>query len=158
MKSCVLSFGFKPCISFMDSFTIFRPRCFSNHEDVTIRREFFDLLSTYMYDVEGKIPQLEYLHGFISILQEEDGCSNKQVSMLLAYTLRESPLQCCAAYQMIVCTHLNTFVISLKTLSIILVQTILTRNYYSNGRLCMNQLWIFGSTSMTCNFKLRGAR
>ena len=49
----------------------------------------------------------------------------------------------CAAYRLTVCTHLRTSVILLKILSIILIQNILTTNYYNNRRLRMNHLWIF---------------
>ena len=76
----------------MDSCTLLPQRCFSNHEDVTITREFFEYFSTYMYDGEGEVAWPEYLHDFLSILHEEDGCSDKQAILLLAYTLRESPL------------------------------------------------------------------
>lgn len=44
------------------------------------------------------------------------------------------------------------------TLTIISIHNILTKNCYNNGRLHMNCLWIFGSTSMICSFKLRRAR
>lgn len=64
----------------------------------------------------------------------------------------------CEAYRLTSCAHLRTYVISLKTLSIIFIQTILTKNYYNNGRLHMNRLWIFGSASTTCSFKLQRAR
>lgn len=63
-----------------------------------------------------------------------------------------------AAYQLTACTHLRTFLISLKILSIILMQNILTKNCYNNERLCMNHLCIFGSASVICSFKLRRAR
>ena len=63
----------------------------------------------------------------------------------------------CSAYQMTPCTHLSNFVISLKIRSIILIQTILTGNCYSNGRLHMNPLLIFGCAFVTCSFKLRRA-
>lgn len=62
-----------------------------------------------------------------------------------------------SAYLLKPCTHLSTSMILLKTHSIILIQTILTRNCYNNGRLHMNPLLIFSNTSMTCSFKLRGA-
>lgn len=75
----------------MDSCTLLPPRCFSNHEDVTITRGFFDHLSTYTYDGEREVVWPEFLHGFLSMLHEEDGCSDEQANFLLAYTLRESP-------------------------------------------------------------------
>lgn len=62
-----------------------------------------------------------------------------------------------SAYWLTSCSHLSTSVILLKTHSIILIQTILTRSCYSNGGFCMNQLLIFGSASLTCSFKLWGA-
>ena len=54
-------------------------------------REFFDLLSTYMYDGEGEVAWLEHLHNFISLIYEEDDFTDEQASLLLAFTLRESP-------------------------------------------------------------------
>ena len=75
----------------MELFTLIPPRCFSNVESITITREFFDHLSTYTYDGEGKVAWPEFLHDFISMLHEEDGCFDKQASLLLAYTLCESP-------------------------------------------------------------------
>jgi len=77
----------------MDSCTLLPLECFSNREDVSITREFFDLLSTFTYDVEGEVAWLEYLHDFLSMLHEEDGCSDEQANFLLAHThtLRESP-------------------------------------------------------------------
>ena len=77
----------------MDSCTLLPPRCFLNHEDVFITGEFFDLLSTFTYDGESEVAWPEYLHGFLSMLHEEDGCSDEQASLLLAYTLREYPLR-----------------------------------------------------------------
>ena len=52
--------------------------------------EFFDILSTFTYDGEGEVAWPEYLHDFISMLHEEDGCSDEQADFLLAHTLRES--------------------------------------------------------------------
>jgi len=51
----------------MESCTLLSPRCFSNHEDVSISGKIFNLLSTDTYHGEGK------------------------VAWPLAYTLRESP-------------------------------------------------------------------
>jgi len=34
-----------------------------------------------------------FLHDFLAMFHEEDGCSNEQANLLLAYTLRKSPLQ-----------------------------------------------------------------
>ena len=78
-------------ISIMDSCTLLPPRCFSNAEFVTITREFFDLLPTYTYDGEGEVAWPKFLHEFLSMLHEEDGCFDKHASFLLAYTLREYP-------------------------------------------------------------------
>jgi len=44
-----------------------------------------------MYDGEGELAWSVLLHDFLAILDEEDGCSDEQASLLLAYTLRESP-------------------------------------------------------------------
>jgi len=123
----------------MDSCTLLPLQCFQNHEDVTIMREFFNHLSTCTYDGEGEVAWLEYLYDFISMIHEEDGCSDEQANLLLAYTLRESPLQWLFNLLLIECTHLSTFVISLKTLYIILNHTILTKKCYKNGRICINR-------------------
>ena len=45
-----------------------------------------------MYDGEGEVAWPVLLYDFLSILDEDDGCFDKQTSMLLAYTLRKSPL------------------------------------------------------------------
>lgn len=79
------------CISIMESCTFLPPRCFSNPEDVTITREFFDHLYTYTYDGEGEVAWHDFLHDYICMLHEEDGCSNEQASLFLAYKLCESP-------------------------------------------------------------------
>ena len=142
----------------MDSYTLLPLWCFSNHKYVTTTREFFYHLSTYTYDGEGEVAWLEFLHDFLSMLHEEDGCSDKQGNLLLAYHFTNLHIDGCATYWMKTCTHLRTFVISLKTLSIIFIQTILTKKCYNNGRLHMNRLWIFCSASVICNFKLWRAR
>jgi len=64
----------------------------------------------------------------------------------------------CWYYQLTPRTHVSTYVILLKTHSIILIQTILTRNCDNNGGLCMNPILIFGSASATYSFKLQGDR
>ena len=69
MTSCVLSSGFEPYIYFMDSCTLLPPRCFSNHEYVTITREFFNLLSTYKYDGEGEVAWPEHLDDFHALME-----------------------------------------------------------------------------------------
>ena len=129
MTSCVLSSCFEPLhiyhgVLHSPPSTMF----FLNQEDVTITREFFDHLSTYTYDGEGEVAWPEFLHDFLSMLHEEDGCSDEQANLLLAYTLVNPHISGCAAYWLTACTCLSTFVISLKTLSIILVQNILTKN------------------------------
>ena len=53
--------------------------------------EFFDLFSTYMYDGEGKVAWPVFLHDFLAMLDEEDGYYDEHASLLLAYTLCESP-------------------------------------------------------------------
>jgi len=50
-------------------------------------------LSTYTYDGEGEVALPEYLHEFLSMLHEEDGCFDKKTNFLLTYTLRESRLR-----------------------------------------------------------------
>jgi len=75
----------------MDSCTLLPPRCFLNHEDVTIMREFLDHLSIDTYDGEGEVAWPELSHDFLSMHHEEYGCSNEHVIFLLAYTLCKSP-------------------------------------------------------------------
>ncbi len=77
----------------MESFTLNPPRCFSHAEPIHITREFFDLLSTYTYDGEGKVAWLEHLYNFFSMIYEEDEFTDKQTDLLLAFTLRESPFR-----------------------------------------------------------------
>lgn len=80
------------CTSIMESCTLSPPRCVSHAEPVNIMREFFDLLSRYTYDGEGKVAWTVFYHDFLAILDDEDGFSDKQASMFLAYTFHESPL------------------------------------------------------------------
>ena len=75
----------------MKSCILLPPRCFLNHEDVSISGKIFELLSTHTYDGEGKVAWLEHLHNFLSMIHEEDEFSDEQVGLLLVYTLRESP-------------------------------------------------------------------
>ena len=79
------------CISFMESCALLSPRCFSNHEDVSISGKLFDLLSTHMYDGEGKVAWIEHLYKFLFMIYEEDEFFYEQAGLQLAYTLRESP-------------------------------------------------------------------
>lgn len=142
----------------MESCTLLPPRCFSNCEDVSMSGKLFDLLSTHTYDGEGKVALPKHLHNLPSMIHEEDEFSDEQASLLLAYTLRKSPFCWVLRLPADIVNSLSTSVILLKTHSIILIQTIFTGNYYNNGGLYMNPLFIFSSASMTCSFKLRGAR
>jgi len=63
-----------------------------------------------------------------------------------------------STYWLTPCTDLRDSIISLKTHSIVLIQTILAGNYYGNGGVHMNPLLIFGSASVTCSFNLWRAR
>ena len=54
-------------------------------------REFSNLLSGFMSDGEGKVAWPKYLHAFLALLHEDDGCHDEQAHLLLAYTLYESP-------------------------------------------------------------------
>ena len=62
-----------------------------NQEDVSISGKIFNLFSTHRYDGEGEVAWPEHLHNFLSMIHEEDELSDEQVSLLLAYTLCESP-------------------------------------------------------------------
>jgi len=146
------------CISFMKSCTLLPPMCFSNHEDVSISGKLFDLLCTHTYDSEGEVAWPEHLHNFISMIHEEDEFSDEQEVFCLHTHFKNLHFVGCLAYWLTPCTHLGTSVILLKPRSIILIQTILNRNCYNNGGLHMNLLLIFGSASMTCSFKLWGAK
>ena len=77
----------------MESCILVPPRCFSNHEDVSISGKLFDLLSTHTYDGEGEVAWLENLHNFLSMIHEEDEFSDEQADLLLAYILRNSPFR-----------------------------------------------------------------
>jgi len=77
----------------MESCILIPPRCFANREDVSISGKLFDLLSTHTYDGEGEVAWLEHLHNFLSMIYEEDEFTNKQASLLLVFTLRESPFR-----------------------------------------------------------------
>ena len=93
MTICVLSSNFEPFHIFHGVLHSSSPRCFSNHEDVSISGKIFDLLSTHMYDGDGKVAWPEHAPNFFSMIHEEDEFSNEHASLLLAYTLRESPFR-----------------------------------------------------------------
>lgn len=93
MKSCVLSSYFEPFHIYHGVLQTQPSMIFLHAKLVHITREFFDLLSRYTYDGEGKVAWPVFVHDFLAMLDEDDGCSNKHNSMLLAYTLHESPLQ-----------------------------------------------------------------
>jgi len=46
-----------------------------------------------MYDGDGKVAWPEHAPNFFSMIHEEDEFSNEHASLLLAYTLRESPFR-----------------------------------------------------------------
>jgi len=77
----------------MDYVKITHPQCFSHVKPLNITREFFDLLSEFIYDGEGKVALPMFLQDFFAMLDKEDGCFDEEASLLLAYTLRESPQQ-----------------------------------------------------------------
>ena len=79
------------CISFMESCILLPPRCFPNHEDVSILRKLFNLLSTHTHDGEGEVAWPEHLHNFLSMIYEEDEFTDQEYGLLLAYTLHKSP-------------------------------------------------------------------
>jgi len=62
---------------------------------LNIIREFFDLLFEFTYDGEGEVAWPVLLQDFFSMLNKEDGCSDEEDSLLLAYAFRESPQQWC---------------------------------------------------------------
>lgn len=108
--------------------------------------------------VKAKWPSLStYITFFPWFMRKMSLLTNKLVCFLRSHFVNIHFVGC-SAYRLTPCTHVRTFVILLKTYSIIFIQTILTRNFYSNGGLRMNLLLIFGSTSMTYSFKLRGPR
>ncbi len=77
----------------MEACILLPPSCFSNHEDVSISGKLFDLLSTHTYDGEGEVAWPEDLHNFLSMIHEEDEFTDEHASLLLAFTLRESPFR-----------------------------------------------------------------
>lgn len=94
MKSYVISSSFEPLHIFHGVLHSSFPEVFfSNCEDVSILGKIFYLLSTHTYDGEGEVAKPGHLHKFLSMIHEEDEFSDKQVSLLLAYTLCESPFR-----------------------------------------------------------------
>ena len=75
----------------MESCILLPPRFFSNSEDVSISRKLFNLLSTHTYDGEGEMAWPEYLHNFLSMINEEDEFTDEQANLMLAFTLHKSP-------------------------------------------------------------------
>jgi len=75
----------------MESCTLPPPKYFSNHEDVSITGNIFNLLSTHAYDGEGEVAWPMHLHNFLSMLHEEDEFSDEEASLLLSYALHKSP-------------------------------------------------------------------
>ena len=108
--------------------------------------------------VKAKWPSLSTYMPFFPCFMRKMGVLTNRPACCLHTHFENLHIVGYSTYQLTTCTHLSTFVILLKTLSIILIQTILVGNCYSNGRLHMNRLLIFGSASMTCSFKLRGPR
>lgn len=51
-----------------------KPWFFSHAEPVHIMRDFFYLLSKYMYDGEGEVAWPMFFHDFLAMLDKEDGC------------------------------------------------------------------------------------
>ena len=92
-----------------------------NLEDVSILVKLFDLLFTHMYDGEGEVAWPKHLYNFLFMIYEEDEFTNKHVSLLLTYTLHESPFRCVLNLPADTCTHVSTSVILLKTHFIILI-------------------------------------
>jgi len=44
-----------------------------------------------MYDGEGEVAWPKYLHAFLSMLHEEDACSDEHANLLLAHTVCKYP-------------------------------------------------------------------
>ena len=88
-------------------------------------REFCDLLSNFLYDVEGEVSWPEYLEEFYAFLA--DDFYAEEASVLLAYTLWEPPLRGARVCHLTACTHLSSYVISLNLLSVILIQNLLKK-------------------------------
>lgn len=108
--------------------------------------------------VKVKWPSLSsYMTSFPCFTRMKDVLTNMLVFYL--HTHFANPhIDGCATYWLTSCTHLRNFVILLKKLYVILIQNILTKNCYKNGRLHMHLLWIFGSASVIYSFKLRRSR
>jgi len=70
MTSCVLSSYFKLFTSIMHPVTLIPPRCLSHAKHLHIMREFFDLLSEFMYVGEGEVVWRMFLHDFLGMLDE----------------------------------------------------------------------------------------
>lgn len=74
----------------MDSIRLIPPWCLSHAEPLNIMREFFDLLSKFIYDGEVKVASSEYLEDFYVFLENANEFYAEEVSLLLSYTLCES--------------------------------------------------------------------
>ncbi len=60
------------------------PRCFSHEKPLNITREFFELLSEFMYDCEGEVAWPMFLQDLFSMLDKEDECYDEEASLCLA--------------------------------------------------------------------------
>ena len=118
----------------------------------------FNLFSAHVYDDEGEVAYPStYITSFPWFMRKMSSLMNRPVCCLHSH-IANAHFIGFSAYQLTLCTHVNTYVILFKTHSIILIQTIFTGNCYKNGALHMNLLLIFGNASVTYSFKLRRAR
>jgi len=57
--------------------------------------EFYDLLSEFTYDGEGKVAWPEHLHEFLAFLEDAEEFDEVEVNVLLSITLHECPQRWC---------------------------------------------------------------
>ena len=72
----------------MDTIRLVPLQYYSHADPLDITREFCDIFLEFTYDGEGKVVWPEFLHDFLSMLHEKDGCSDEEDSLLLTYTLQ----------------------------------------------------------------------
>jgi len=75
----------------MDFVTLTPPRCFLHVKPLNITREFFDIFFGFTYDGEGEVAWPMFLQELFSMLEKKDEFFDEEASLLLSYTLRESP-------------------------------------------------------------------
>ena len=111
-----------------------------------------------MFDGEGEVDWPQYLHEFISMLYEEDGCSDEHANLLLAHTLHESPCRWLLSLSADNVHSLKHFCDLIEDTLYHFDPDCLDRTLLQQWSAPHESVIIFGSAFMTCSFKLRRAR